>query len=271
MPPVLLTHGFLAHARAFAFIAPLLARRFHLVAFDMSGMGDSGYRAEYTDRSAEPIAVAEAAGLFAHDRRPIFVTHSFGGTTAIQSLEAHHDRFAGLVVCDLMMMREAQLNDYLARDHIARLPPARAAKNKVYDDLATAMGRFRLAPSQPCTNDYLIEYMARHSLKQVDGGWTWKFDPAILRGRHDMDWWVNIPRRFAALPCRKAVIHGRRSILFTEDSAAYIRELAGEGVPIVGVADAAHHLMLDRPLAFAAALEALLSSWLASDSSKGGR
>ena len=48
-PGVLLLHGFLAHARCFAFIAPLLANDYYVVAYDFSGMGDSGAREQYPD------------------------------------------------------------------------------------------------------------------------------------------------------------------------------------------------------------------------------
>ena len=47
-PPLLLMHGFLAHARCFAFIAPFLAEHYHVVAYDLSGMGDSEARASLT-------------------------------------------------------------------------------------------------------------------------------------------------------------------------------------------------------------------------------
>ena len=47
-PPLLFVHGRMSHARCWAFVAPLLARRFHCVAFDLSGMGDSGHRDTYT-------------------------------------------------------------------------------------------------------------------------------------------------------------------------------------------------------------------------------
>jgi pimeloyl-ACP methyl ester carboxylesterase len=64
-PGIVLVHGFLAHARCFAFIAPLLARDFHVVAYDVSGYGDSGYRPDYssTVRARELLAVAEHAGM----------------------------------------------------------------------------------------------------------------------------------------------------------------------------------------------------------------
>src|SRR3546814_2919648 len=40
------THGFLAHARCFAFIAPFLAKDYDVVAYDLSAMGDSAVRSE---------------------------------------------------------------------------------------------------------------------------------------------------------------------------------------------------------------------------------
>ena len=43
-PKLLMTHGFLAHARCFAFIAPYLAEDYDVVAFDLAGMGDSEMR-----------------------------------------------------------------------------------------------------------------------------------------------------------------------------------------------------------------------------------
>ena len=260
-PGVLLTHGFLAHARVFAFIAPLLADRFHLVAYDLSGMGDSGHRAVYGDRVAEAMAVAEYTGLFDHSTPPIFVTHSFGGTVAISAVEQYPDRFSGIVLTDLMMMSAAGLEAWLKRDDIARLPPERAKGHRVYPDLPAAMARFRLAPSQSCDNDYLMAFMGRHSLKAVDGGWTWKFDPKILLGRRGAEFWAQLPHRFTQLPLRKAIVHGRDSLLFTSDSTIFVRSLTDERFPIIGLPGAQHHLMLDQPLAYISALDALLSAW----------
>ncbi len=269
-PPILLTHGFLAHAHVFAFIAPMLAHRFHLVAFDLSGMGSSGHRsstnASYGSRVQEAIAVAEATDLFRHRRRPLFVTHSFGGTVAIEVFERHPERFGGLVVCDLMMMPPDHLAEHFKRDPIARMPPERAAGHRVYADLETILGRYRLAPPQPCANDFLMEYMARHSVRRVDGGWSWKFDPKILlNDRHPVDWWSRLPHRLAALKTRKAIVHGRDSDLFGPPSVDFVQDLVGPHVPIIGLVGAHHHLMLDQPLAFVAALEALLTSWSVSD------
>ncbi len=261
---VLLGHGFLAHARCFAFIAPLLADDFHLVAYDLSGMGESGARTEYTrpTRVREMLAVAEHTGLTQHAARPFVATHSYGSSVAIEACTEHPDFFGGLVVCDFMMLRPHIMRDYMGGTQRGRRMPPGGKPNKVYPDLETALGRYRLAPLQPCANDFLLHYMAYHSLKQVDGGWSWKFDPGILGAdSHDVDWWAEQPPRFAALPGRKAIIHGDDSILFTSDSADYIRELCDEPVPIVSIPHAQHHLMLDQPIAFASALKAVLTVW----------
>ena len=65
-PGVLLLHGFLAHARCFTFIAPLLANDYYVVAYDFSGMGDSGAREEYPDevRLQELMDVAKKPGYW---------------------------------------------------------------------------------------------------------------------------------------------------------------------------------------------------------------
>ena len=57
-------HGFLAHARCMAFIAPFLAEQHHVVAYDLSGMGDSGVRSSYPDAIRAQEVVACYSGIF---------------------------------------------------------------------------------------------------------------------------------------------------------------------------------------------------------------
>ena len=61
-PKLLMTHGFLAHARCFAFIAPFFAQDYDIVAFDLAGMGDSEMRgsADTAARGKEFTEIAEA-------------------------------------------------------------------------------------------------------------------------------------------------------------------------------------------------------------------
>jgi pimeloyl-ACP methyl ester carboxylesterase len=57
------------------------------------------------------------------------------------------------------------------------------------------------------------------------------------------------------------VIRGGRSQLFQPEDAAYLLSLIGPGSRYVEIPEAEHHVMIDQPLAFVAALRALLAAW----------
>jgi len=260
-PAVLFSHGMMAHARCWAFIAPLLAEHFHLAAFDTSGMGDSSWHESYgyDQRAAEARAFAEALAM----DRPHLVCHSFGGSVGLTTIETYPDAFRSLTVCDMTMLRPEDGDAFMARRKegpgIAK--PRKA--HRVYPDLPSAMARFRLAPEQPCANDFLFEYMAYHSLKKVEGGYCWKFDPAVLQPDRskDEEFWLTLAPRFIDLAAPKAIVHGALSELFQSDISDYMREQTNYETPVVAINDAHHHLMLDQPLALAATLNALLQTF----------
>ena len=60
-------------------------------------------------------------------------------------------------------------------------------------------------------------------------------------------------------PGSVVIVYGEQSKLFDADSAEYFRECGGEHIPIIGIPDARHHLMLDQPLAFATVLRTILA------------
>jgi pimeloyl-ACP methyl ester carboxylesterase len=127
---------------------------------------------------------------------------------------------------------------------------------KTYPDLATALEHFHLQPPQPVTNDYAVAHIARHSLKQVEGGWTWKFDPAVFaRERYDSEIHLDKTR------CRLALMHGQLSDLVTPEVQVYMEELTGRNAPMVEIPQAYHHIPLDQPLALVAAIRAILADW----------
>ena len=264
-PPILLMHGFLAHARCFAFIAPFLAEHYHVVAYDLSGMGDSEARESYPDkvRAQEVVDVARGTGLFEHDAKPIVIAHSYGGHVGLSAMERHDELFDGLIICDLMVLRVERLKAHFSNGKPMRSD--RSRPNRVYPDYASARARFVLSPPQPVTVEYLNEYMAYHSLKQVVGGWTWKFDISVF----DSDFGVSdrILKQAQAIvtaPGRKAIVYGQDSKLFDDDSADYLRECGATDIPIIGIPGARHHLMLDEPIALVSTLRSIVAQWHAS-------
>lgn len=262
-PPVLMTHGFLSHARCFAFVAPYLAEDYHVVAYDLSGMGDSEVREEcdMVARGREMIGVAEALDLFSHERKPIIVSHSFGSAVSLEALTLAPTAFAGAVLCDLMVLRPALLEIVWEG---GRAGPGSGDPNRPhrrYPDYASARERYVLSPPQPVREEFLMDYMAYHSLRREGDAWTWKFSPSVFGPEHARGQWLGMGQRLVAAPGRKGIIYGEQSLLFTKDSVDYVRELGGIDVPMIAVPEARHHLMLDQPLAFIAALRALLFVW----------
>ncbi|MEW4467750.1 alpha/beta hydrolase [Parasphingorhabdus sp. JC815] len=264
-PPLLMTHGFLAHARCFAFIAPFLAEQYDIVAYDLAGMGDSDVRPGCTSalRGSDMIAVANAFDFFSGPHKPTIIAHSFGAGVGLTAMEQEGERFAGLIICDLMVMRPEKLKERWEKEGQGRPGSGDANRpSNIYPDYETALGRYVLSPPQSVGEPFLKDYMAYHSLRQVDGGWTWKFDPRVFAPTDDdQEGWLQAGSRVAKLPHKTAIIYGENSKLFDTDSAAYIREMGGTHIPIIAVPEAEHHLMLDQPIAFVTALRSVLAMW----------
>ena len=254
-PGVLLVHGNGAHGHWYDFIAPYFADDYCVVAMTFSGMGDSGWRERYSMQgfSAEQVAVCEHAGLFEGARKPVIVAHSFGGFITIYTGKEHGDRFSGVMIVDSQVRPP---------DDPFEGPPRRTGPNRIYADLVSGLARFRLAPPQPCENHYIVDYIARHSLKEVSNaagqtGWTWKFDPAIWERFDRLD---NLYEIFSAISCPLAVMRGEQSVLIPDTAWAYMRSLRSDAV-MTSIPEAQHHVMLDQPLAFVAAVRAQLAAW----------
>ncbi len=249
-PGLLLCHGNGAHAYWWAFIAPFLANQYNVAALTFSGMGDSGWRDEYSMElfAQEQMAVMEDAGMFDCPEPPIIVAHSFGGFVTMLTGALYGDRLAGTVIVDSPVNPPDREGG----------PPRRLIRpNRVYPTLNEALGRFRLAPEQPCENHYLMDFVGRRSIKEVEGGFTWKFDPNIWQRFSIGD----TTERLRQTKCRIGIFRGEFSAIFPPDVGDYMFEVLGKNVPVVEIPQARHHLILDQPIAFVAALRALLADW----------
>ncbi len=246
---LLLVHGNAAHAMWWSFIAPYLARNYNVAAIDLSGMGDSGWRETYTMHgfAAEELAVMNDAGMFSVRKAPIVVAHSFGGYITILAGALYGRYLGGTVIVDAPVVPPG-----------GRGPQAQPHKpHRVYPTMAAALARYRLVPAQKCDNLFLLDHVARHSLKAVEGGFSWKFDPRIWRDFSIGD----MSARLKATQCRIAILRGEHSALMPADVGRYMFELLGRAAPVVEIPDAGHHIMLDQPLALVAAVRALLADW----------
>jgi pimeloyl-ACP methyl ester carboxylesterase len=247
-PGLMLVHGGAAHAHWWSFIAPLLLPHHHVVAVDLSGHGDSGRRPVYAVETwaDEVMACAEDSGM---QGRPVLVGHSMGGLVTIAAANLFGEKLAGAVVVDSPVRRPDPESEEGERGGMFRNP-------KVYPDIDTAVQHFHLQPPQPCENPFIVEFIARRSVRLVEHGWTWKFDPKVFaRHRQGIDDYL------AQVRCRIAIFKGQHSDLVTADVRDYIDELLGRNSPIVEIPAAYHHVPLDQPVALVAALRAILADW----------
>jgi pimeloyl-ACP methyl ester carboxylesterase len=260
-PGVVLVHGSNAHLEWWRFVAPFLADQFRVVALDSSGNGDSGWRERYSAEvlASEVWAVCEAAEL---GEKPFVVGHSFGGFVALQTGHTHGTELGGVVFMDFTVAPPEQYIEWGLRAEREGKQPKRQLR--IYDDKATALGRFRFIPEQPVSHACVFDYIAEHSLKSVEGGWTWKFDPGFF---DYLEMGTDQHEKFARMRCRSAVILGEQS---TDEGAffgSHMADMTAGKLPIITIPGTYHHLMFDEPLAVAMATKAILLDWIREDGS----
>lgn len=245
-PALLLVHGFRSHARWWDWIAPYLAEDFRVVAIDLTGMGDSGHRAEYTPETYidDMIGVLDAASL-----GPVIgIGHSYGGSTMTRACVKRPDLFSRLVLVDCCLMFE----DEAVSNHL----PSRIIRDRSYPDQATAMSHFSLLPSQPVVLPFLAEHIARHSVRSTDQGWKWKFDLSIKAfDRFKFD----ATRLLASVEQPLDFIRGECSAVVTRERMSRMAAAQPRMRGPVNLPEAYHHCMLDQPLPLIATLRALLA------------
>ena len=114
-------------------------------------------------------------------------------------------------------------------------------------------------PGQPDYLDYVMDHVARHSLKPVEGGWQWKFDRRVFEqfgGQIRSSALPYLPR----VRCRFALLRSENGLV-TEDISASMYEQLGRVAPVIEIPEAGHHAMLDQPLLLLTAVRTLLADW----------
>jgi pimeloyl-ACP methyl ester carboxylesterase len=242
---IVLVHGGAAHSRWWDHVAPLLTTGHRVAAIDLSGHGDSGRREKYTlDSWAHEVAAAAAAAGITGP--PIIIGHSMGGFVALRAAGMFGSQLAGIVVID------SPVQDLTPEDRAAR--DARAfGPLRSYPSAEAAIARFRPIPDQP-TLPYVRAHVASTSIREVNGRWSWKFDPAIF-GRSQAT-----PALLHHLDCRVALFHAEHGIVPPQTTELMYDKL-GRRAPVIEVPAAGHHVMLDQPIALVTGIRTLLSDW----------
>jgi pimeloyl-ACP methyl ester carboxylesterase len=242
---VLLVHGGAAHARWWDHIAPLLAADRRVVAIDLSGHGDSGPRTAYSlDLWADELMAVSADSGIAGP--PIVVGHSMGGFVTLRAATLFGEALAGAITVD------SPIRSLTPEEEAAVLRNA-FGPLRVYPDRAEILKRFRPIPDQAAL-PYVHRHVAENSIRAVEGGWSWKFDPQIF-GRARL-----APSVLTRLECRVALFRAEYGLV-SADMGEMIYQRLGRVAPVIEVAGAGHAIMLDQPLALLTGIRTLLADW----------
>jgi len=263
-PGLLFVHGNSAHADWWSFIAPFFADDYRVTSMSLAGMGASDWRERYAfpDFAEDAEAVSRATGLYEGGRKPIYIGHSFGGGQVFFAASTQPEHMHAAVMVDTgfgpppeeLARRQAQMQ------RIANIPTA-DRPSRVYPTLEAALARFRLMPPQPAGNAYIADFIARRSLKEVPGGWTWRFDPNMwAKLNRDNDLRRDTAGAGDNIRVPMVHIYGAKSRIVEHRKAGAPSPFPA-GMPEIEIPDSHHHIMIDQPLALVAALRSLFAVW----------
>lgn len=245
-PGIVLIHGGAAHSRWWDHIAPQFAEGRRVVALDLTGHGDSDTRDAYamSQWAREVLAAAEAGGI---DGKPILVGHSMGGIVSFVASHLHGELLDGVVIID------SPLKARTPEEEAARRQNAFGPK-KVYPTREDAMGRFRFVPPQDSGLPAVRDHVAATSMEEVEGGWSWKFDPNFFLRVGAEDVLDSEPR------CRVAYFRAENGIV-SDRLMEHMRGLFGTEAIVAEIPEAGHHVMIDQPLQLVTGVRTVLSAW----------
>jgi pimeloyl-ACP methyl ester carboxylesterase len=246
-PPLLLLHGFTGHAQHWGYVAGELRSRFHVLALDQRGHGDSEWAPVYGSGPMvdDLAAFVDTLGL---DELSL-VGMSMGGINALLYTATHGDRVARLVLGDI--------GPEVATVGIERIRQQVASRD-TFESIDDAY-EFQREGNPRATPWALRERVEHNLLELPDGTLTWKYDRALRDGSasrvdtaRDEQW-----ERWREIAVPTLVVRGAESdILSPEIAQRMIDEQPN--AELVTIEDAGHTLTLDQPEAFVA----VVGAWL---------
>lgn len=264
--PVLASHGFFDHGRGYDLLAPLLAERYRVIAFDARGHGDSSWTDTYAFNMdvQDILCMLGELGPGTH-----LIGHSKGGGQATDAAILAGDAVDKIVILDGFGPPEAGIFQHPGLPDMSSLTlPERCAhyldKNRLsenklewkprpsLDDLVANRGK-----QNPRLDKTWLRYFVYHGARQAEDGWRWKGDPMMTGGRFDAfrpDWiapsWVNLKASMLAVVGDVEDLWGPLPEALLADRLSHVPRL--ERATISG---AGHFIHMEKP---AAAAEVIL-------------
>ncbi len=244
--PLLFIHGGSAFGHWWDLVAPSFTEKFHTLAMDLRGHGESDWSesGDYTmaANAADVAAMVKDWGL----GDPILVGHSRGGLIALRYAASPDARARALVIIDSLPQSTEEL--------AAWTQSMKTWRPRRYATLEEACASFRLLPAETCASPSILRQIARFAYKkEEDGAWVVRIDPRC-RGREPLNVFDYLP----AVRCPVLIVKAALSPMITPEMGKRMAESTRQG-SVVEIENAYHHAMLDNPAALVRELGGFLA------------
>jgi pimeloyl-ACP methyl ester carboxylesterase len=261
-PPLILLHGGRDHSRSWDWTAQALRDKWHVIAPDLRGHGDSDWS---PDGDYGSLANLYDLAQLIHQLRlaPVtIVAHSYGGNIALRYAGTFPENVRKLVAIEGLGPSPKMLTERLAKPVTKRLrdwiEAKRASAGRVQKKYATLDDAFRRMKEE---NHHLSDEQARHLTihgvsQNEDGTYTWKFDPYMrIFPPFDLPQ-AEIEHIWQSITCPTLLLYGKDSWAsnpVTDGRAKHFRDAR-----VQTYENAAHWLHHDQFDRFIAELKAFL-------------
>ncbi|MBI4336955.1 MAG: alpha/beta hydrolase [Chloroflexi bacterium] len=252
-PVVLCLHGFAQNAHTWDFAALALCQRYHMLALDQRGHGDSAWAPDGDYSQEAQVRDAEEFVRVLGLQRFLLMGLSMGGRNAYLYAARHPEQVQALVVVDT--------GPETRRQGVQRITSF-VAQDDVLDSFEAFVQRTR--GYQPNRPEWQVRGSLKHNLKRIeDGRWTWKYD-AVLRDpqyrlrRQQMLAPEAAWQAWGQIRCPTLIVRGAESDIL-DASVAQRMQQGRASCHLVEVPKAGHLVPGDNPAGFEQALMPFLA------------
>lgn len=214
-PPLLLLHGTRDHARSWDWAARHLRDRWHVMALDWRGHGDSAWSPD--GAYLVPYHIIDLLELVQTLGVPqvTIVGHSFGGNVAARYAGAYPDRIAKIVFVDSLGPAMGSYTQWekagpvsRTREWIAQRRDRKLTETRLLPSVEAGAERMRKA--NPRLSAEQAQHLAAHGMNRFEDGFGWKFDPRVSMFAPE-DWEVRGGPYWAEITAPALIMYGAQS------------------------------------------------------------
>jgi pimeloyl-ACP methyl ester carboxylesterase len=248
---IVLVHGSRLHAHVWNDFARRFADRYHIIAVDQRGHGESawGEGDEYylEELCRDLRAHVEARKL----SRYTLVGHSLGGRVSMMYAHRHQSDLERLILVDITPGRARASAAPAAPRGEGRQPRAFESEEAAVAYLARAMPR---APK------HLVEESVRHGVRRNDEGqYVWKYDPVHFARRVTPPAGLDLWQLASEIGTPTLLQYGSESDVVDAELASKLQNTMPR-CTVERIEGAGHGLFTDRPDSFAESVERFLQT-----------